>query len=75
MVRSEDKEMIVAHEREFEILSTLTHKNVVKSIEMFHDEFKGKIYQVLEFIDGSEILEEIARSGAYKEEDAQNLYK
>jgi hypothetical protein len=29
----------------------------------------------MEYIDGSEILDEIAQSGAYKEQDAQKLYK
>lgn len=65
IVRDDDKEKIMAHEREFEILSKLSHKNVVRSIEMFHDDFRSIIYQVLEFIDGSEILDEIACSGAY----------
>jgi len=37
---------------------------------MFHDKFKSIIYQVMEHIDGSEILDEIACSGAYKEKDA-----
>lgn len=29
----------------------------------------------MEYIDGSEILDEIAHSGAYSEKDAQNLFK
>jgi serine/threonine protein kinase len=60
IVRDDDKEKIFAHKKEFEILSKLHHKNIVRSIEMFHDEFRSIIYQVLEFIDGSEILDEIA---------------
>lgn len=53
----------------------MAHKNVVRSIEMFKDQFKSVIYQVIEFIDGSEILDEIAHSGAYDEQTAQKLYK
>lgn len=75
IVRDDDKEKLMAHEKEFEILSELTHKNVVRSVEMFHDKFKSIIYQVMEFIDGSEILDEIAHSGAYDEQDAQQLYR
>jgi serine/threonine protein kinase len=64
-VRDDDKEKIIAHKREFEILNKLNHRNIVRSIEMFYDEFRSIIYQVLEYIDGSEILDEIACSGAY----------
>lgn len=74
-MRDDDKEKIIAHKREFEILNKLNHRNIVRSIEMFHDEFRSIIYQVLEYIDGSEILDEIACSGAYQEQDAQKLYK
>lgn len=41
IVRSDDLEKIKAHKREFDILSTLKHKNVVRVIEMFNDEFKN----------------------------------
>ncbi len=37
IVRNDDKETLIAHEEEFKILSRLSHKNVVRSIEMFHD--------------------------------------
>ena len=35
IVRDDDSEKILAHEREFEILKTLNHKNVVRAIELF----------------------------------------
>jgi serine/threonine protein kinase len=75
IVRDDDNEKLKAHEREFEILSKLNHINVVKTKEIFIDEFKSIIYQVMECIDGSEILDEIAHSGAYSERDAQKLFK
>ena len=75
IVRDDDNEKLIAHQREFEILSELKHHNVVRTKEIFHDKFKSIIYQVMEYIDGSEILDEIAHSGAYSEKDAQNLFK
>ncbi len=69
-VRDDDREKIIAHEREFEILKPLKHKNVVSVIEIYRNEFKNEIYQVMEYVEGSEILDEIAQSGAYSERDA-----
>ena len=36
-------------EREIALLQELNHKNVMKLIEVFHNEEKGKIYIVLEY--------------------------
>lgn len=44
IVRDDDEEKIIAHKREFEILSKLNHPNVVNAIEIFHDEFKQGVY-------------------------------
>jgi serine/threonine protein kinase len=38
----------------------LHHPNVVKMLEIFDDTFKNNVYLVMEYIEGSEILEEIA---------------
>ena len=59
--RADDEERKDAHRQEFEMTSTLKHKNIVQSIEMFDDEFKGEIYQVMQFIEGMELLDMIAR--------------
>lgn len=60
IVRSDDLEKMMAHKRESEILHALSHTNVVNGIEMFEDKFKNQIFQVIEYIDGQEILDEIA---------------
>jgi len=44
MVRSDDYEKIEAHKKEFEILKTLNHRNVVRGIELFYDDFKHEIF-------------------------------
>lgn len=74
IVRDDDEEKIIAHKKEFEILKKLTHPNVVGAKEIFNDPFKKEVYQVLEFIEGSEILDEIALAGSYSEAEAQLLY-
>jgi serine/threonine protein kinase len=60
IVRDDDKEKIIAHEREFEILLPLKHKNIVHAIEIYRNAFKSEVFQVMEYIEGSEILDEIA---------------
>lgn len=75
--RESDEEKKMAHEKEFEILSKLKHRNIVKSIEFFDDEFKGEIFQVMELIDGEEVLDNIAQQpeGKYTEEVAKEMFK
>ena len=36
-VRDDDMEKLIAHEREFEILAKLSHKNIIKAIVLFRD--------------------------------------
>jgi hypothetical protein len=42
----------------------------VHSIEVYRNAFKNEIFQVMEYVEGSEILDEIAQSDAYSERDA-----
>lgn len=44
IVRDDDQEKIIAHQREFEILSKLKHPNVVGAIELFTNEFKHEVF-------------------------------
>lgn len=55
--RSDDEAMLMAHEKEYEIISSLEHVNVVKGVEMFRDDLKGEVYQVMELVEGLELLE------------------
>lgn len=67
----------MAHEREFQILKKLDHINIVKAIEYFDNEFKGEIHQILQFIDGMEVLDSIAQQqeGKYTEDEARKIFK
>lgn len=75
IVRDNDPEKLRAHENEFIILSKLVHKNIVRAVEIFKDQFKNEVYEVMQFIEGKEILDTIASLGKYDEADAQHIYK
>jgi calcium-dependent protein kinase len=75
LVRDDDIEKMIAHKKEFEILQTLDHPNVVKAVEIFEDDFKHTVFQVMEYIEGQEIMDEIAESSGFTEEVVQSLYK
>lgn len=75
VVRDNDHEKLRAHENEFQILSRLKHKNIVGAVEIFKDYFKNEVYQVMEFVEGHEILDTIASMGRYDETDAQFIYR
>lgn len=59
--RESDEEKKQAHVKEFKITESLNHKNIVKSIEFFNNDLKGEIHQVLEYIEGIEVLDSIAQ--------------
>jgi len=75
--RESDEEKKMAHINEFKITQNLNHKNVVKSVALFDNQFKGEIHQVLEFVEGKEVLDMIAeqKDGHYTEDHAKNLFK
>ena len=58
--REDDEEKKQAHRNEFEITSRLDHKNVVRSYQLFDNSLSGEIFQVMEFVDGIEVLDLIA---------------
>jgi serine/threonine protein kinase len=58
--RESDEEKKLAHKNEYEILNHLSHENIVKNIKFYENDFKGEIYQVMEYIEGEEVLDNIA---------------
>ena len=44
IVRDDDQEKIIAHQKEFDILKQLDHFNVVRAVEIFNNEFKNEIF-------------------------------
>lgn len=76
VVRDNDHEKLRAHENEFQILSRLKHRNIVGAVEIFKDYlYKNEVYQVMEFVEGHEILDTVASMGLYDEADAQFIYR
>ena len=75
--RESDEEKKMAHTKEFNITQHLDHPNVVRSIEFFDNEIKGEIHQVLEYVQGVEVLDNIAEQpdGYYTEEHAKHLFR
>jgi serine/threonine protein kinase len=43
--------------------------------EVFFDRFKGKVYQVMEFVEGIEILDDLAQTGSFTEERARGVFR
>eukprot|EP00347_Sterkiella_histriomuscorum_P009234 403342006 len=74
-MREDDEEKILAAKKEFEITRRLDHPNIVKSIEFFVNDLRKEVHQIMEFIDGKEILDQIAEFGAYNERDALHIFK
>ena len=50
---------------EFENLKRLNHENIVRVQELYIDVLKGKIYTVMELVNGGEMFETIKNSGSY----------
>jgi hypothetical protein len=44
IVRADDQEKIEAHIREFDILKSLDHKNLVRGIQVFRNDFKNEVF-------------------------------
>jgi serine/threonine protein kinase len=55
--REDDEEKKMAHLKEFQMTSNLNHKNIVKSIEIYDNSLTGEIHQIMEYIEGSEVLD------------------
>ena len=74
--RDDDIEKKIVFEKEFKITHGLIHPNIVRSLELFTNEFSGETHQVMEYVDGIEVFEKIAnQAGSYSEDDARAFFK
>jgi len=65
---------ILAVRAEIEIMYKLNHPNCVKLVEIFQSEKKnGKVYMVLEILDGGELFDRIVSKGSYSEKEASDV--
>lgn len=51
--------------KEFENLKELDHPNIVRVFEVYIDQLKGKVYSIMELINGKEMFEVIHDMGHY----------
>ncbi|KAH0980064.1 hypothetical protein GBA52_007241 [Prunus armeniaca] len=71
-----DREQVLKHKmikREISTMKLIKHPNVTQMFEVMAS--KTRIYIVLEFIDGGELFDEIAKNGRLKEEDARRYFQ
>ena len=50
--KEDDEEKKQASINEFKMTNNLDHSNVVKSIEIFENNFTGEIHQIMEYVEG-----------------------
>ncbi|XP_031394603.1 CBL-interacting serine/threonine-protein kinase 9-like isoform X1 [Punica granatum] len=65
--------MVEQIKREISTMKLIKHPNVIKIFEVMAS--KTKIYIVLEFVDGGELFDKIAKSGRLKEEEARRYFQ
>nr|QSH71605.1 CBL-interacting protein kinase [Hedychium coronarium] len=74
-----DKDKILRHKmvgqikREISTMKLIRHPNVIRMHEVIAS--KTKIYLVLEFVDGGELFDKIARNGKLKEDEARKYFQ
>mmetsp|Transcript_50584 Transcript_50584/g.158033 ORF Transcript_50584/g.158033 Transcript_50584/m.158033 type:complete len:630 (-) Transcript_50584:87-1976(-) len=59
--------------REIEILTTVSHPNVISLKDVFEDE--KSVYLVLELVQGGELFDRIVNDGAFSEKDAAKMIR
>jgi len=55
IIRSDDDEYIQISKREYTLVKSLNHSNLTKMYDCIHDEAKGTLYLIMEFLDGDTI--------------------
>ncbi|KAJ0110463.1 hypothetical protein Patl1_00675 [Pistacia atlantica] len=74
-----DRDQVLRHKmveqikREISTMKLIKHPNVIKIIEVMAS--KTKIFIVLEFIDGGELFDKIAKNGRLKEDEARRYFQ
>lgn len=74
-----DRQQLLRHKmveqikREISTMKEIKHPNVIKIFEVMAS--KSKIYIVLEFVDGGELFDKIAKHGKLKEDEARRYFQ
>eukprot|EP01111_Echinosteliopsis_oligospora_P004745 TRINITY_DN1781_c0_g4_i1.p1 TRINITY_DN1781_c0_g4~~TRINITY_DN1781_c0_g4_i1.p1 ORF type:complete len:739 (+),score=236.28 TRINITY_DN1781_c0_g4_i1:134-2350(+) len=62
-------------EREINILKLLKHPNIVQMYDTIYEESSGKVYLILELVNGGELFDYIVARGKVKEKEAKRLFR
>jgi serine/threonine protein kinase len=60
ITRDDDEEKKMANRNEYEITKNLSNLNLLKVRELFENDVSGEMHLVMQFVDGQEILDQIA---------------
>lgn len=52
IIRSKDEEYVEIQKKEYHLLRPLNHPNVVRVSNLIHDEFKGQLIMIMEYVQG-----------------------
>eukprot|EP00742_Colponemidia_sp_Colp-10_P005952 GILJ01006367.1.p1 GENE.GILJ01006367.1~~GILJ01006367.1.p1 ORF type:complete len:494 (-),score=42.22 GILJ01006367.1:19-1341(-) len=75
ILRTEEPEIRTSLRHEFEILKQLDHPGIVKVYELLEDEERGRMYLVMEFVQGVQLFEALQAEGAFSEAVASRLFR
>lgn len=71
IIRSDDDEFIEISKREFSLVSSLDHPNIVKMQKLIHDTNKGTLYLVMEFVKGQTLEDYVFKEFNSEDEKAR----
>lgn len=75
VIRSDDEQMFIHMQREFQILEKLDgHPNIIQGIEYIPEKEKGRGYLVMEKVDGVHLFDKVMESGAFSEEATKSVF-
>jgi len=75
ITREDNEEKKIAQRNEFKLMKEIKHPNIISSIDIFENEFKGEIYMVMDYVEGRELSEIIAERGKLQEQDSLLILK
>jgi serine/threonine protein kinase len=77
ITRDDDEEKKMANRNEYNLTKDLSHLNILKVRELIENEVSGEMHLVMQYIDGQEILDQIAEQPQefYTELQAKSIFE
>lgn len=70
MSREEDAEKKMAHRAEYDLMSQLSHPNIMEAKAFFENEFTGETHMVMSHFEGVELFDVLASGRSFSEAEA-----